>query len=168
MSTLFAGYFGYKDPIFRTIKGFLAIFGQKKHHPFVDLFIADLLFRSLSPIENLNRNWELAGANAPASSQFRRVTTNGKLCLDDPLADGGPSKRGLLHSSLLEYGKLCLDDPLADGVFDQLRARVQVELVHDVFPVAGNRLRADAQDIPDLRVALALRQVGQHLLLARG
>ena len=43
---------------------------------------------------------------------------------------------------------------------------MEVQLAHDVLAVAGNRFRTDHQRFADLRVALPLREVREHLLLA--
>ena len=59
-----------------------------------------------------------------------------------------------------------LNQPAADGKFYQFGARVHIEFVHDPLPVAGNRLGAEGQLLPDLLVVQPMRHQFKHLALS--
>jgi hypothetical protein len=59
-----------------------------------------------------------------------------------------------------------VDQSGTDSEFYQLSAGMQIELVHDSFPMAGDGFRAYAQKFPDLDIGGTLRDPFQHLPLA--
>src|SRR5579862_10042890 len=63
-------------------------------------------------------------------------------------------------------GASCLQLAVPDRVADDLRARRQSELAHDVRPMRLGRADRDEEELGDLLIRVPERQQAQHLALA--
>ena len=78
---------------------------------------------------------------------------------------GSASRRRPARSSVVLAG---LEQPVVERVADELRARVEAELLHDVRAVGLGGADRDEEQLRDLLVRVAEREQAEHLALAVG